>query len=520
MPLYTKAISKTASIVIAIIVIIVIIGVIGYYTYIVQQQAPSPTPSPTTPTTTTPTSPTTPSPTETETTTPTTPIETETTPSTTPTPTPTETETPTTSPTTTPTTTPTTPTTTPKAPTLKFGNVEVEVTKDLYEFAEKARKGEVSVQIEIWVSVMPFEEEILKKVVDEFMKEYPGIKVKLVNTPSMKEKFKAATIVGKGPDLLTWAHDWTGEFVEADLILPLDEYLTESILDVYLPAAIKAAEYKNRVWGLPWASETVALVCNKDMVPTPPKTFSELEEVMKKYYNPDKGTYGISHQVDPYFVSAWIHAFGGFYYNDTTGEVGVGSQGTIEGFKFFLDRVASYMYKDDVGHEAQLKLFIEKKTPCIVTGPWDIPKIKEAGIKFFVVPLPPIDKERIPKPYSGIKLWWMSKLTKERGTDKATVLFMLWYTLNDEIVKYLAKEAGFVPVNKYALQSPEVQSIPEVYGYAMAVRNSIPMPKSPEMAKVWGPVADAISAIWGGKASVEEAFKLAQEEILKKLGKG
>ncbi len=514
MPLYSRAISKTASIIIAIIVIIIIIGIIGYYTYTSQQQVSSPTPSPTTSTitpTTTSTSTTTPSPTPTKTeTTPTTPTKTETTPTTTPTSTPTKT---------TPTTTPTT-TTTPKAPTLKFGNVEVEVTKDLYEFAEKARKGEVNVQIEIWVSVMPFEEEILKKVINEFMKEYPGIKVKLVNTPSMKEKFKAATIVGKGPDLLTWAHDWTGEFVEADLIIPFDEYLTKSILNVYLPAAIKAAEYKGHIWGLPWASETVALVCNKDMVPQPPKTFSELEEIMKKYYNPDKGTYGISHQVDPYFVSAWIHAFGGFYYNDTTGEVGVGSKGTIEGFKFFLDHVAKYMYKDDVGHETQLKLFIEKKTPCIVTGPWDIPKIKEAGIKFFVTPLPPIDEKHIPKPYSGIKLWWMSKLAKERGTDKAAVLFVLWYTLNDEVAKYLAKEAGFVPVNKYALESPEVRSIPEVYGYAKAVENSIPMPKSPEMAKVWGPVADAITAIWTGKASVEEAFQLAQQEILKKLGKG
>ncbi len=504
-----KASSKTVAIA-AIIVIIIIVVVAAYFA--------TQKPAPTTTTPTTPSSSTT-SPTTTETTT--------SSPSTTPTSSPTTTTSPTsttqttttTGPTTTtPTQTASTPTTTtPTGPTLKFGNVEVEVTPEMKEFAEKAKAGEVQVTVEIWVSMMPFEESIMKNVTEMFMKEYPGIKIKLVNTPQMKEKFKAAVIVGKGPDLLTWAHDWTGEFVEADLIVPFDEYLTDSIKDVYLSAALSAAEYKGHIWGLPWASETVALVCNTEMVSKPPETFAELKSIMEKYYNPDQGKYGISHQVDPYFVSAWIHAFGGFYYNDSTGEVGVGSPGTIEGFKFFLDNIAPYMYRDDVGHETQLKLFIEKNTPCIVTGPWDIPKVKEAGIKFSVTPLPKIDDQHIPKPYSGIKLWWMSKLAKERGTDKAAALFVLWFTLNDEIAKYLAKNAGFVPVNKVALESPEVQSIPEVYGYAKAVANSIPMPKSPAMAKVWGPVADAINAVWTGQASVEEAFQLAQQQIEEKL---
>ncbi len=511
----TKALSKTAAITAIVIIIIVIVAAAYFAT-----QKPAPTKTTTTPTTSTPTS--TSSPTKTTTTSTLTTTSSTTTTKTTSTTTKTTTTTTptTTSPTTTTTqttTTTTTTTTTPTGPTLKFGNVEVQVTPEIKEFAEKAKEGKVHVTVEIWVSVMPFEETILKNVTEMFMKEYPGITIKLVNTPQMKEKFKAAVIVGKGPDLLTWAHDWTGEFVEAGLIVPFDEYLTDSIKSIYLPAALSAAEYKGHIWGLPWASETVALVCNTEMVSEPPKTFDELKSIMEKYYNPDQGKYGISHQVDPYFVSAWIHAFGGFYYNDTTGQVGVGSPGTIEGFKFFLDNIAPYMYRDDVGHETQLKLFIEKDTPCIVTGPWDIPKIKEAGIKFFVTPLPKIDNQHIPKPYSGIKLWWMSKLAKERGTDKAAVLFVLWFTLNDEVAKYLAKAAGFVPVNKVALESPEVKSIPEVYGYAKAVANSIPMPKSPAMAKVWGPVADAINAVWNGQATVEEAFKLAQQQIEEKL---
>ena len=404
-------------------------------------------------------------------------------------------------------------------PKLRFEKVKVEVPQALYELASKAKRGEVSISIEMWVSVMPFEEKILRDIIEEFMKEYPGIKVKLVNRPQMKEAFKAAVMVGKGPDLLTWAHDWTGEFVEAGMRRPFDDYLTDSIKSVYLRSALSAATYKGHIWGLPWAAETVALVCNLKMVPKPPKSFGELKEIMEKYYNPTKGSYGISYQVDPYFVSAWVHAFGGFYYNDTTGEVGVGNANTIRGFKFFTDNIAKYMYREDVGHEAQLRLFVEGRTPCIVTGPWDIPKVKEAGIRFSVTPLPAIDPKHVPKPYSGIKLIWMSKLAKERGTDKAAALFALWFTLNSKVISTLTEKAGFVPVNKFVLSMPKIKAIPGVYGYSLAVATSIPMPKSPQMSKVWGPVADAINAVWTGKASVEEAFKLAQEEILRKLGR-
>jgi arabinogalactan oligomer/maltooligosaccharide transport system substrate-binding protein len=418
------------------------------------------------------------------------------------------------------TTTSTTPSTTTQQPeeyVLKFGSIEVKVTRDIYELAQKAKNNEVDVTIEFWISMLPFEETLIKEVTSWFVQEYPGIKVDVVNKPSMKETFKASVIVGRGPDLLTWAHDWTGEFAEAELIVPVDEYLTDDIKNVYIDTALEAMQYQGQSWGFPWAAETVALVCNTEFVEEPPSSLDDLKNIMQQFYNPSQDMYGIAYQLDPYFISAWVHAYGGFYYNDETGEVGVGSQGTINGIKAYLEFIAPYVYKEDPSHEAQLRIFIEKKAPCMVTGPWDIPKIKEANITFTITPLSMLEYDYKLRPYSGVKMIWISKTAKDKGTDLAAALFALWFTLNDNVIEYLAKNAGFVPIHKIVLSKAEIRELPDVYAFSKAIEDSVPMPKSPEMAKVWGPVGEALNAIWTGEANVEDAMRIAHQNIMSKL---
>ncbi|MEM0025798.1 MAG: extracellular solute-binding protein [Zestosphaera sp.] len=417
-------------------------------------------------------------------------------------------------PTTTPVTTPTPTPTTPVEYKLRFGDVEVSVTREVYEIAQKAKNRQIDVTITFWVSMMPFEEDVIRSVIANFTVEYPGIKVNLVHQDSMRDVYQAQVAIGRGPDLLTWAHDWTGGFAEASMIVPLDQYLTNDILNQYVSSALRAASYNNKIWGLPWAAETVALVCNNALVSKIPESFDELKNIMQQYYNPDADKYGISYQVDPYFVSAWPHGFGGYYFDDTTKKPGVNLTETVNGIKFFYENIYVYLYKGDLGHDAQLNLFLTGKTPCIVTGPWDIKAIRDAGINFTITPLPKISETIIPKPYSGVKLIWLNPNSQNK---EAAVLFALWFTLNNKVIQKLAEEAGFVPVLKTVLEWEGLSRLPVVYGYAKAVENSIPMPSSPEMNYVWGPVSDALTAINQGVSTIEEALNYAQEQILQKL---
>ncbi|MGC8949558.1 MAG: extracellular solute-binding protein, partial [Thermoprotei archaeon] len=399
---------------------------------------------------------------------------------------------------TTTTTTTITTTTTPPLPTIKIGTSEIRVPKDFYDFISKVKSGETKVTINFWTSMLPFEVNNIKNVVNSFMSKYPGITVKYTGTvQNMKEAVKAGVIAGDVENtahVFTWAHDWTGELADGGYIVPLDKYLPpETLQDLqnqYLSAAYSAAVYKLHVYGLPWSAETVALVCNTNMVSQPPKTFTELESIMQKYYNNKTNTYGLAYQMDPYFVYPFVTAFGGYYYNEENDSVGVNSTGTEEGLRFLVTNVLKYEYTSDLGHETQLKIFTDGRAPCMITGPWDIPAIKQSINNISVVPLPSINGNT-PKPFSGIKLLWITKLVEQdKNRLYASLLFTIWFSLNDDTIKLLVDNAGFVPVKKsmvtYVTQN--MAKYPIVSGFVEAVANSIPMPKSSKMALVWGPV--------------------------------
>jgi arabinogalactan oligomer/maltooligosaccharide transport system substrate-binding protein len=481
--------SRTALIAGIIIVIVIIAGVAAYLATRGGKKPATTTPTTVAPATTATPTPTTPPPTTT-------------------TKSPTTTTTTTTAATPSPTTTTITITTTPPASkvyTITIGTSKIRVSKDFYDFVQKVKKGEIHVTINFWTSMMPFEVKVIKQSIAMFEKEYPGIEVKYSGTvQNLKEAVKAAVVAGDvehGPHVFTWAHDWTGELAEGGYIIALDKYLPpETIEDLqkqYLAVAYSAGVYKLHLYGLPWAAEALALICNADMVKGPIKTFSELEQIMKQHYNPKKGTYGLAYQIDPYHVYPFVTAFGGYYYDEEKDSVGVNSTGTVEGIKFFLSHVLVYMDTSDLGHETQLKDFIEGKAPCIITGPWDIPAIKEAIPHIFVQAIPPING-KIPKPFSGIKLMWITSLAaKDKNKLYASILFALWFTLDDNNIKMLVDKAGFIPVKKSIVEyvTAHMDKYPIVAGFLESIRNSIPMPKSPKMAKVWGPVTNALDAI-------------------------
>jgi len=369
----------------------------------------------------------------------------------------------------------------------------------------------------IWEDFLPAEEELTRQFIENsFRQLYPNITVELVGVPDLRTRLLAALPAGKGPDLFMWAHDWTGEFAEAGFILPLDEFVTEDLKGKFLETAINACMYNGHIYALPFAAETVALVYNKEMVPNPPQNMSQLESIMQQYVM--QGKYGIAYQVDPYFVSAWPHAFGGYYFRDEDKSVGVNNTETVEGIKYFMEHIKPYMSTGDTSREAQVAIFVDQKAPFLVDGPWGIGTLKQANLSIGVTLLPKIDEiDEWPRPYTGIKVVWMSSNVHDK--EKAFT-FMKWFVTNAEYIKQRALQLGFIPVLKEVLNDPEVQADEIVSAYAKQVELGIPMPKSKEMMKVWGPVGDAISEIFLEIKTADEALDEAQRRILESLAGG
>ncbi len=111
----------------------------------------------------------------------------------------------------------------------------------------------------------------LQRVGDAFER-HTGVKVEVQHPEGAPEKFQQAVGAGKGPDVFCWPHDRVGEWAKAGLIVPVRP--NKAIRDEIEPSAWEAFRYRGKVWGYPIAIEANGLIYNKDLVRTPPATFS------------------------------------------------------------------------------------------------------------------------------------------------------------------------------------------------------------------------------------------------------
>jgi arabinogalactan oligomer/maltooligosaccharide transport system substrate-binding protein len=497
------AITKTTAIILMVIVVIAVVGVLAWIMSQPPQTTPTTPPTPTTPiTTTTP------------------PITT-----------------------TTPTTTTQPATTAPPANTIKIGNVEIRVPAEFKEFVEKARNGQVSVTIYFGHSLAPEERDEFIKAVNKFKQEYPGINViekgyggmgdlqsSVIAAASLPPE-QRESLVGQAPDVFTWAHDWVGWFADSGYIIPLEDYIgydaIDDISEYILPSALSAVTYKTKTYGVPYAGEALALFVNTKMVPNPPTTFTEMKQIMEQYYNPGVGTYGISAEIAGiYHINAWVTAQGGFFYDDVTKQLGLTKPETINGVKFFVSSILRYMDISDLGHDYQRRLFGTGKTPFYISGPWDVKyTVDTLGLdNFTVVPLPSVDG-KIPKPFSGFRNMYISVMATAGGKERtyASILFVLYISLNDDILMTLVNQLGYVPV-KYSIADYVTNHVNEnplykvILGFYNQLKNSVPMPKDKNMQIVWG-VDTYLKAVWQAYAEAINQGKTPDEAVQAALSK-
>ncbi|MFC6826583.1 extracellular solute-binding protein [Halopelagius fulvigenes] len=326
----------------------------------------------------------------------------------------------------------------------------------------------------------------------------------------MQKKTTSAIPAGQGPQTFEWAHDLAGDYMERGFIVDQGDKLNVS-LDEFTDAAAEAAQYDGNVVGLPHTAETVALLYNKELVDEAPQTVADMKAVMEEHHDPSNNKYGLGMPfADPYFLSAWAHAFGGYYFDHTKEEqLGVAKPETVKGVQFAVDNFVPYMPNDPT-YEPQASAFAEGNAAFAINGPWYLSTLNEKGVDYGIAKLPKPEGGD-PSPFTGITLWYFSKKMGEGGPSAAAArAFAEWYVTNEELLLKNAEETGNIPVLKSLAESGD---LPEnVQGFAEAVQQGYPMPAHPKMNKVWDPVKAALTKGFNGK-DVPKAMETAAEEI-------
>jgi arabinogalactan oligomer/maltooligosaccharide transport system substrate-binding protein len=364
----------------------------------------------------------------------------------------------------------------------------------------------------LWHQFTDAEEKGFKSDFTSF-KEQNDVNLEAQKVSKLKDKLKTAVPSGEGPGSFAWAHDWMGIAEEQNFLYDASEDVDVD-MSSYLDVAQQAVQYDGALYGLPYGAKTVTLMYNKELVDSPPETLDEMVTTMEKFHDPKNGSYGLSYPFNTYMISAWIHAFGGFLYDDETNELGLEKDETIRGFELAMDKLWTYS-PGDRDSQAQNTVFTDGNAPFAINGPWNVGTFRDAGIDLGITSLPEVDGTR-PKPYSGIQLWYFAKqLANDEAARNDVLKWAEWYTTTEDVLLDNANNRGVVPIHADLADSDQLGD--DVKGFAKTLRSAIPMPQHPDMGDVWPPVSTAIDQMIGG-TEPEKALQNAASSIRDRWG--
>lgn len=358
-------------------------------------------------------------------------------------------------------------------------------------------------------------------IFDAYMKKYPKVTITLVNQDNLIDKSIAAVNANSGPDMIAWVDDSLGKLAKANIVVPMDQYISQDFVDkTYNKAAAQGVEFNGHVWGVPESVEAVTIMYNKALVTADqlPKSTDDLLNFEKTYSTAHPGQYGVVWNTeDPYFNADWFYGFGAFYVHEDSkvglnNPQGIAAANYIAQFKQYLPSQISY--------DVASSLFSEGKAAAIINGPWSYADYKgKAGIDVGFATLPKVtaNSNTPAKPFVGVKSLWVTKLSKNPALDADLMKFFT----NKENQIAQAQANGEIPSNLAADQDSTVAALPAVGGFAAQATLGVALPNTPYMSALWTPVGDALTAIWTGAQTPEAAMAAAQtaaEQGIAQLG--
>ncbi len=106
-----------------------------------------------------------------------------------------------------------------------------------------------------------------------------NIKISFLSTSSDQQRVSLVRRLAANDssiDILAMDVDWTAEFATAKWLKPVPASLAAQIKSEDLAGPVQTATWQNKLWAIPINSNTELLWYRKDLVPTPPKTWTQM----------------------------------------------------------------------------------------------------------------------------------------------------------------------------------------------------------------------------------------------------
>jgi arabinogalactan oligomer/maltooligosaccharide transport system substrate-binding protein len=368
----------------------------------------------------------------------------------------------------------------------------------------------------LWHSYRGAERATLEALAAEWSARHPEAPLALLSVPNetFADKLTAAIPRGHGPDLMIFAHDRLGDWVESRLVEPVEFFADEALCDRFIGPTLDALVYRGSLYGLPLSYKSTALFYNRRLVPKPPETTDELVALGRALTDRAQGRFGLVYEANRlYFHAPWLSGFGGWLF-DAGGRLDLVNDGAIRalGFARALDGPDGIVPPEVEGHLVA-SLFNDGRAAMAITGPWFLGEVKD-GLDFGVAPLPTVSATGLPAaPFLGVEAVMLSA----RSSHKAEAFEVMRFLTSDAVAVRRALEARQSVANTAAYADPRVGGDPVLMAFRRQADRARPMPATPEMRMVWTPYDNAMQAVLVRGADARDRLGQAQAEIARYL---
>lgn len=248
--------------------------------------------------------------------------------------------------------------------------------------------GELKGEITFWHSFTQGPRlELIQKTADQFMKDNPGVKIKIetFSWGDFYTKWTTGLASGNVPDMSTALPGQVVEMMDADALIPVDDVIADIGKDRFSEKALSEGEKDGKCYSLPLYSHAQVMWYRKDLLKAAglevPKTWKEFAKAAKLLTK--DGVYGCSFPcgsndlMGTRFLNFYVRSGGGSLLTDDL-KANLTSKPAIQGIKYWLDIYKNCSPKDSVNYNVtdQATLFYQGKTAFDFNSGFEIGGVK------------------------------------------------------------------------------------------------------------------------------------------------
>lgn len=380
--------------------------------------------------------------------------------------------------------------------------------------------------IKFWA--MGSEAEQVAKIMSEFEKRFPDIKVKVQQIPwtAAQEKLITAFASDNTPDICQLGNTWIPQFASLNAITSLDSFISKSNIvkpEKFFSGIWETNIIDDKVYGIPWYVDTRLMFYRKDVFEragfvSPPKNWNELYLLCKRISETQKAKdkFPIFIPTNEWnsFIIFGLQA-GAMLLKDKNTRGNFSSKEFKKAFDFLIR-----FHKENLTPFGMMQVtnvyqaMAEEYISIYFSGPWNIPEFKkwmtgELADKWATAPMPGYKNE-----YPGISLAGGSSLVIFKNSKhKNEVWKLIEFLSQPEIQLKVYKVTNNLPAVIVTWQDSTLSNDIYMKAFYQQLQNVVSAPKIPEWEQiVFSKLQQYAEFAARGVMSTNEALKKLDED--------